>query len=225
MSQNKFSTEIIDLQDKHLVVNSVVTEKKLKSIYVSKPIKYSHKYCTHCGSTNIKIHAYYKRTIKYLNIGLYKSIIIYNQRRFICRDCNKSFNETSALVDKGSTISNYSKIYILSKARTKISFTDIANEMDVSVTTAIKEFKDHIADYRCHLTEVVCLDEFKASTIAGEYALIIGDPISGKILDVLPSRKQDYIYYYFQSTNIEERKKVKYIVTDLFDSYRTICKT
>lgn len=225
MSLNKFSTEIIDLQDEDLVIDSVTTGDGLKIFNVSKPIEKSNKYCALCGSTNIKIHAYYKRTIKYLNVGLYKSILVYKQRRFICTDCNRTFNEPSSLVDKGSTISNQAKINILNKLRKKISFTDIASEMDISVTTAIKEFKDHIADYRSDLTEVVCIDEFKASTIAGEYALIIGDPITGKILDVLPSRRQDYIYYYFKSTSAETRKNVKYIVTDLFESFRTICKT
>lgn len=72
---------------------------------------------------------------------------------------------------------------------------------------------------------MICIDEFRASTIAGEFALIIGDPISGRILDILPSRKQDYIYYYFQTLSAKEKSKVKYIVTDLFESYRTICNT
>lgn len=168
--------------------------------------------------------SYYNRSIHYLNVGFYKSNITYKQRRFLCKDCNITFNETSSLVEKGSTISNQSKLDILNKARLKMSFTDVANQTDISVTTAIKEFKDHIAEFRTELSEVVCIDEFRASTVAGEYALVIGDPISGKILDVLPSRKQDYIYYYFQSTTVEDRKKVRYIVTDLFESYRTICK-
>jgi transposase len=112
----------------------------------------------------------------------------------------------------------------LEKARKKSSFTDIAEDMDISTTTAIKEFSNRISESRATLTEVICLDEFKASTICGEYALILGNPLSGEILDILPSRKQDYIYYYFQTTSVEERKKVKYIVIDLFESYRTICR-
>ena len=67
-------------------------------------------------------------------------------------------------------------------------------------------------------------DEFKASTIAGKYALIIGDPESGEILDILPSRLQDYIYHYFNTIDKSERLSVEYVVTDLFESYRTICK-
>lgn len=223
MNQNYFSTDIIDLQDKDLIIDSVIIKDNLKIFNVSKPVEKSNNHCIYCGSTNIKINGYYKRSIRFLDVGLFKTKILYKQRRFICGDCNKTFNESSSLVEKGSNISNQTKIALLEKTRLKLSFTDVADQVDVSVTTAIKEFKEHITDYRCELTDILCLDEFSASTIAGEYALIIGDPISGKVLDILPSRKQDYIYHYFQSTTVEERKKVKYFVTDLFESYRTIC--
>jgi transposase len=224
MIQNNFSTDIIDLQDKDLVIDSVITKDNFKIYNVSKPIEKSNSFCIHCGSINIKVNSYYNRSIRFLDVGLFKASILYKQRRFICSDCNKTFNETSSLVEKGSIISNQTKIALLDKTRLKLSFKDIANQMDVSITTAIKEFKEHIVDFRCQLTEIICIDEFRASTIAGEFALIIGDPTTGKILDVLPSRKQDYIYHYFQSTSVDDRLKVKYIVTDLFESYRTICK-
>lgn len=224
MSQINFSTDIIDLQDKDLIIVAVTTQENFKIFHVSKPREKSNFSCIHCGSTDIKVNGYYTRSIRFLNVGSFKTRISYKQRRFECMDCKKTFNESSTLVDKGSTISNQSKVSLLEKTRKKISFTDVANEFDVSVTTTIKEFKDHISDYRCGLTEVICLDEFRASTVAGEFALIIGDPITGKTLDILPSRRQDYIYYYFGSTSVEDRQKVKYIVTDLFESYRTICR-
>ena len=122
-------------------------------------------------------------------------------------------------------LSNATKNKLLEETRKKQSFTDIADRLSISCTTVKNEFSEHIANYRCKLTEVLCIDEFRASTIAGEYALIFGDPITGKILDILPSRKQDYIYYYFQSIPDEERMSVKYVVTDLFESYKTICET
>ena len=94
----------------------------------------------------------------------------------------------------------------------------------MSQTTISNEFKKDIHDFRCHLTRLICIEEFKANTIAGKYALIIGDPESGEILDILESRLQDYIYHYFNTMDKEEIKKVKYIVTDLSESYRTICR-
>ena len=77
-----------------------------------------------------------------------------------------------------------------------------------------------IIDVSC----VICIYEFKASTIAGKYALIIGEPESGEILDILPSRLQDYIYHYFNTIDKSEHLNVEYVITDLFESYRTICK-
>lgn len=68
--------------------------------------------------------------------------------------------------------------------------------------------KQNIHNYRCELTRIICIDEFKASTIAGKYALIIGDPETGKILDILPSRLQEYIYYYFNTIDKSERLSV-----------------
>lgn len=224
MSHNNYTTNLLDFQDKDLVIDACTNEGDVKKIFVHKPLECSNTSCIHCGSLVIRTHGYYQRKIKFLEVTLRKTIVLYNQRRFKCCDCSKTFNESCCLVEKGSTISNQSKQKILEKLRTKSSFTDVSREMDVSITTTFNEFYKHIADYRCLLSNTICLDEFKASTIAGKYALIIGDPISGKILDILPSRKQDYIYYYFQSITKEERLSVQYIVTDLFESYRTIVK-
>lgn len=224
MTHKNYIIDAIDLQDKDLIIDSLIIKDNVKTLKVFKPIDKSNKCCKYCGSVSIKIHGYHLRKIKYLDLGSYKTNIEYKQRRFICDDCHKTFNEDTSLVEKGSTISNQTKVKLLERLRTKSSFTDLSEELNISVTTAIKEFYDHIAEYRCKLTEVICIDEFRASTIAGEYALIIGDPISGKILDILPSRKQDYIYYYFQTIPQEECTNVKYIVTDLFESFRTITK-
>lgn len=228
MSQNYYNIGIIDLQDKSLILTNAYQEKFNNELTtfldVIKDRKLTNSFCKHCGSLNIHIHAYHIRTIRYLDIAGYKSIIRYKQRRFICKDCNKTFNEDCGLVEKHSTISNPSKIKILDECRKKQSFTDISERVNVSHTTVTNTFDDHISKFRIKLTSILCIDEFKASTIAGTYALIVGDPISGKILDILPSRKQDYIYDYFNKIPDEERLNVKYVVTDLFESYRTIIK-
>ena len=52
----------------------------------------------------------------------------------------------------------------------------------------------------------------------------MGDPLSGDILDILPSRKQEYIYSYFNQIPKEERFSVKYVVSDMFESYRTVVR-
>lgn len=226
--QDNYIKDLFNLQDKSLVIYSINRMKESAEEYyeinVYKPIEDSNKACAKCNSSNIGVKDYYYRKIKYLKIASIDSIIIYKQRRFICFDCSKSFNETCSLVDKHSTISNPTKKVILDEFKRKQSSSDIANRMNVSDTTANSEFISNVLNSRTPLSNILCIDEFKASTIAGKYALIIGDPIAGDIIDILPSRKQAYIYYYFQQIPDSERFSVEYVVTDLFESYRTIAR-
>ena len=181
-------------------------------------------FCIHCGSTNIVTKDYYVRTIKYLDIAGYNSIIKYKQKRYKCKDCKLTFNEGNSFVKKHSTISNPTKIKLLEECRIKQSFTDVGKRLNLSTTTVLNEFKDHVSISRNKLTEVLCFDEFKATNGAVKYAFILGDPLSGEIVDILPSRQQEYLYDYFNKVSDEERYGVKYIVTDLFEPFRTIVK-
>lgn len=52
----------------------------------------------------------------------------------------------------------------------------------------------------------------------------MGDPVTGNIIDILPSRKQEYIYHYFDKIKPEERFKVKYLISDMYESFRTVKK-
>lgn len=222
MIHNNFITNFINLQDNNLEVVEVTEQNDSYIIHVhfkSIPIETC---CPNCNSISFIKHGYYSRVINHIFIGDKKTLIVLKQPRLICLDCNKTFNLTTSLVDSSRRISKQLISNIIIKSKQKRSFKDIALEEDISQTTTINEFKKQIHEYRCSLTEVICIDEFKASTVAGTYALIIGDPVTGNILDVLPDRKQDYLLYYFQSIEKEEILKVKYIVTDLFEPYRSI---
>ncbi len=180
--------------------------------------------CPNCGGLKCTIHGKYVRTIKHTSINGYPANIKLIQLRLKCSYCAKTFNQDNNIVQKGSIVSNDVKKTIIEETKLKQSFKDISKRTNVSETTISNEFKKQLHDYRCKLSRVICIDEFKANTIAGKYALIIGNPISGEILDILPSRLQDYIYYYFNSIDKSERLNVEFVVTDLFESYRTIAK-
>ena len=223
MEQKNYIINLLNLQDKHIFLEKIEFINNTFFIYLIQ-VKEENSYCPFCGGTSLSINSYYKRFIKFQVINDYPSILIFKQNRFICNYCKKTFNQKTTLVDKGCSISNHIKKSILSESKLKQSFKDISKRTNVSQTTVSNEFKSSIHDYRCSLTRIICIDEFKASTIAGKYALIIGDPESGEILDILPSRIQEYIYHYFSTIPDSERFSVKYVVTDLFESYRTICK-
>ena len=124
-------------------------------------------------------------------------------------------NQPTSFINKGCNLSNQIKENILNESKYKQSFKDVSIRTNVSQTTVSNEFKKNIHSYRCHLSRIICIDEFKSSTIAGKYALIIGDPESGEILDILPSRLQDYIYHYFNTVDKSGRLNVEFVVTDI----------
>ena len=148
-------------------------------------------------------------------------MIKFKQKRLMCKDCNKVFTLSSNIVQKHSNISSPLKMKILNESREKQSFKSLSKKLGISSTTSITLFSNSINVSRNPLTEVICIDEFKASTSLGKYAFILGDPLTGNILDILPSRKQEYIYSYFNNIPKEERFQVKYVISDMFESYRT----
>ena len=224
MTNYDYIPQLLKIQEDNIIINDIRILDKCIEIYAEISPKLTEYGCPNCGSTNNHIHAYYVRKIKHSNFSGKPVILFLKQPRLICmeKECRKTFNIPSPIIDSHKRISNSLLKDINDQISKKVSFKDVAEVNGISDTSLIKKFKIQIHEYRTPLTEVLCIDEFKASTIAGTYAFIIGDPISGTILDILPSRKQDYLIYYFQSISRSEISKVKYIVTDLFEPFRSI---
>ena len=178
--------------------------------------------CPKCGSVSIYKKSVTERTIRHLSTFKSPCIIRLTQRRFQCKDCGKTFNEDNNFVKKRCRISNDVKTAIIDECRKKQSFSDVAERLNISTYSVEKEFDMNVVVDRISLSSVICVDEFNASTEYGKYALIIGDPISGEILDILPKRTHEYLFYYFNLMSSDELSRVEYYITDLFESYRTI---
>lgn len=222
-----YTKNYINIQDYNLRILSTTTEfiKNIKTvIFNCELVDENIISCPDCGSVSIKIKDYYVRKIKYVECFGLPSIIKIRQKRFICKDCHKTFNHSPNIVNKGSSISIPLKMKILQESKEKQSFKYISNKLGVSITSSISLFSNSIDVSRNTLTEIICIDEFKANTNQGKFAFILGDPLSGDILDILPSRKQEYIYSYFNQIPKEERFSVKYVVSDMFESYRTVVR-
>ena len=67
------------------------------------------------------------------------------------------------------------------------------------------------------LPSTISIDEFKADTNKGKYALIINDLLHKKTLDILPTRKKEDLINYF--TRVENRSSVQYVVSDMYEPY------
>ena len=181
--------------------------------------------CPNCGSVSIYKKGNYVRTITYLEAFGYPSFISLKQQRFVCRDCKKTFNLDNSIVTKNGTISNNVKRKALFELQTKQSITDVSERLRVSITTILNEFDDNIFVPRKQLPEVICIDEFKANTDKGKMACIIGNPVTGDIIDILPNCDLAYLLWYFNQISADECLNVKYCIFDLHEGYRRACRS
>ena len=114
----------------------------------------------------------------------------------------------------------------LSKIK-KVSFKDVAEEHNISVTQCIRIFDESNKIERLPFTRAICVDEFffgydhKGDA---QYPFIIVDPDSAKIIDILPYRTKPYLESYFRCIPKEERTVVNFFVSDMNETYRTIKK-
>ena len=161
--------------------------------------------CPYCNEFSSKIHDYLKPTrVDYLSIYEKPVYLIVYKRRFECSKCKKSFTEDLGLTNKKCNVSQLTKQSILKDCmdRNK-TIKQIAYDNNVSDLEAVKKYPDTITN----LDEVISFDEVSTYTSEGVYSFLLNDPIHRYTLDILKSRKKDFLIEYFLKVN--NRKSVK----------------
>ncbi len=102
--------------------------------------------------------------------------------------------------------------------RDERSFTSVAKEVNLSVSTVIRIF-DKISYPKAKLSTALSIDEFKGNTWGEKYQCILTDPINKVVLDILPERYAYYLTDYFQKFPLNERKQVRYFVSDMWKTF------
>ena len=183
--------------------------------------------CPYCNEYTSSIHDRLKPIeLKYLKLFEQDTRILIIKKRFICHKCNKKFTEEVDLNNHGKNISNKLEQKILKDLLNyNLSISGIAKENDLSPGTVRSIFKNAMSDYPTNiinLPRVISFDEFKADTNRGKYAFVLNDLIHKKCLDILPSRKKEYLLSYFTFCN--NRYSVEYIVSDMYEPYLLVQK-
>ena len=110
---------------------------------------------------------------------------------------------------------------IVKKVRYKKNFAMQAN---VSINT-VARLLPPLAVSAKQLPEVFCIDEFKGNTGYYKYQVSLMDGITRKPIDIIECRYKSHLFDYFNKFTLEERKKVKYVVIDLWKAYKDLAKT
>lgn len=180
--------------------------------------------CPCCKAKTTKIKDYRTQIIKDIPIRFKTTLLSYRKRRYQCKNCGKTFYEKVDFLAKRGRKTTRVTEFIVDRLREKQSMKDIAKDANVSVNTVSRLLAPLAVSAR-KLPEVLCIDEFKGNTGHYKYQVSLMDGKTRKPIDVIECRYKTHLFDYFNNFSLEQRKKVKYVVIDLWKPYQDLAKT
>lgn len=214
-----FTRKLIGLQG--IVVKNI--EEKEGICYIHLEMQRKKQKCPCCGNSTNTIHDYRKQKIKDIPAFGKKVFLILRKRRYRCTSCNKRFLEQNPFLPRYHRMTNRLAAYVIDKLRYEYSFTSVAREVNLSVSTVIRIFDLVEYPVQFPLPEAIAIDEFKGNTGFEKYQCILTDPINRVILDILPKRYDSFLSDYFKRFQRDDRQKVKFFVSDMWKPYAQAC--
>jgi len=153
----------------------------------------------------------------------YKVILEVRQRKYRCtnKDCNTYMNEDFSFVERykhNSYITPYLALQDLKDITVTVAY--VARKRNVSETWVHDVVMTYLRFERLPLCEVLCIDEVYLDICKdARYCVILRDFMTGDIIDILPNRYKKTFDDYFYHIPRQERKKVKFIISDMYEPY------
>ena len=214
-------TELLDLEDSDIFISDIQIEGTRKLITLETHLT-SH-FCPSCGfrmhSRGIKT-----RTISHpvLQDG-YELILLLKQRRWRCtnQDCCYETNDSFRFVNRSRRTTNATDMLIVFAFRDlQETAVSIAKKFKTSDTHVLDVFDRYVKMERLPLTDIISVDEvYTDMDKDGKYALVIQDFYTGDPIDLLPSRRSKITEPYIASIPPEERNRVRYLLSDMYNPY------
>lgn len=210
-----FNLEWTIIKNSHFLKNKIVFDIEMPIV---------EHLCPNCGSNTSKIHDYYLRTIK--DIPIQKKFVTthYNQRRYECSTCGKSFNENNHIVSRYRQHTNNLTCYIVNSLRSKVSMNYIAKETNMT-PAFISKILPYLAVTDRNLPRVLCIDEFNGNSGSEKYQVVLLNGETHEIVDIIECRYKHFLCDYFKQFSKEQLNNVKFFVTDLWKTYKDIAST
>lgn len=214
MLYKHFTEKLLGLQG--VIITNI--EKDEKSIKIYAELERKPHNCIQCGTATNTIHDYRLQKIKDIPAFGKLVTIVLRKRRYRCPHCRKRFFENNSFLPKYYRRTTRLTAYVIDKLRDERSFTSVAKEVNLSVSTVIRIF-DLVSYPKAKLPAVLAIDEFKGNTWGEKYQCILTDPENRLVLDILPQRYSHYLTEYFRKYPTEERQQVHCFVSDMWKPY------
>ncbi|WP_299445867.1 transposase family protein [uncultured Phascolarctobacterium sp.] len=198
----------ISLLFKGLIVKNF-RELPNNSFEVSLEMSRQEQICPYCHNKTNKIKDYRIQNFKDAQIFGNYAFISLKKRRYFCSHCHKSFTESNPLIYRYQHFSSRFYALVYKEFQSMQSFKAIATRIGVSVTSIIRWF-DVISFSHPKLPTCFSIDKFKGNAEGEKFQCNISDPITHKVLDILPSRTVENLCAHFSNIYTkEERNKVQ----------------
>lgn len=162
------------VQTKYFVVDKATGGYKA---FIEMPIK-EHK-CPYYGNITTYIKDYRLQTVKDLPMLAKHVTVTIKKRRYICKNCNKSFTENNPYIKKYCHLPSRFYIEAIKKSFSLQNFSSIANRLGVSVTSIIRWF-DNINYPHPKLPECIAIDVFRGNAGGEKFQCNLADPVKHK---------------------------------------------
>ena len=214
---NNCIKNLLDL--KELNVKSVKNFKNSVEIYAELPK--SEYVCPCCGTFTSKIHDHYTQPIKDIPVQFKPTTIFLRKTRYKCKSCGKIFYPPNDFIAKYNRKSKRLVYYIVEQLKNNIAASTIAKSLNIDAGF-ISKMLPYLYITNTTLPRVLCIDEFKGNSGHYKYQVALLDGETHKIVDILECRHKHFLCEYFKKFPKEQLDNVKYLVTDLWESYKDI---
>jgi len=184
--------------------------------------------CPNCGIVNSHIKDYKTKKYFFRNINGLDVKVLYQQRRYVCPECGKTFMETNPFINNSNYVLSSIKIHnIVQRLKETLSIKQVADYCGVSSSSVYKVLDEYVAAPRRYLPKVLSIDEFLSfnSNLTSKYSCLLINFETGTIIDIIRSRQTPWLKDFFIRKPIEEREKVQYIIMDMYRPYKDIAMT
>jgi len=177
--------------------------------------------CPACKKSSTLVYDYHNRKINHIMIGKRQSILHLRQRRYICPDCGKKFNESYPFVTKYYRNSNEVVYNVFDDLKKQLNLKTIGERNGITSQSVIR-IMQFMKPFKVtkELPEAIGIDEFRGNSGGSKFQVAITDLKQHKIIDIISARSETALYHYLNS--ITNKDKVKYITMDLSMFFKRI---